>query len=139
MEEQPMPSTSKSVHIRDLESAMRNAVMMLTKDDKQDSVKEQCPNASANKEPQDVEMESITENNQIQEQPMSHRTMNAARKDIEDFLQQMLARNNELCAAFLNSDENSNPQDPATLRAPVYQIVNDDKSFSPPASRQFKY
>lgn len=139
MEEQPMPSTSKSVHIRDLESAMRNAVMMLTKDDKQESVIEQCSNAGAKKEPQDVEMEPIIENNQVQEQPMSHRPMNAARKDLEDFLQHMLARNNELCAAFLNSDDNNNPQDPATLRAPVYQIVSDDKSFPPPTKRQFKY
>ena len=140
MEEQPMPSTSKAVHIRDLETAMRNAVIiMTTNEDKQGSATEQCSNTGANNEAQDVEMESIKENKQIQEQPMSHRPKTAARKDLEAFLQHMLTRKNELCTAFCNADDNNNPQESTTLKAPVYQIVSDEKSFSPPAKRKFKY
>lgn len=135
-----MPSTSKAVHIRDLEKAMRNAVMMMsTTEDKPQSAMEQGSNTTTQKDSQDVEMESLKEKSQIQEQPVTRRPKTAARKDLEAFLQQMLTRNNELCAAFRNSDEENLPQDPESFIAPVYTIVKDDKVFSPPAKRKFKY
>ncbi|CAO1437396.1 unnamed protein product [Diamesa hyperborea] len=138
MDEQPMPSTSKAVHIRDLESAMRKTALYVNSKEDQESATEKCSNTGANKEPEDVEMESIKENQQIPEQPTSHRPKTAARKDLEAFLQQMLTRKNA-CTVFCNADDNNNPQDSTTLKSPVYQIVNDDKSFSPPTKRKFKY
>ncbi|CAO1426044.1 unnamed protein product [Diamesa serratosioi] len=142
MDEQPMPSTSKGVHIRDLEKAMRNAVMMMTSDDNQESAMEQCPNASAQKEFQDVDMEVMGEKSQDQEcldeQPQKN-PKTAARKDLEAFLQEMWTRKGKLCVSLHTVDTNQHPQDPETMKTPVYKIVNDEKVFSPSAARKFKY
>lgn len=144
MEEEPMPSTSKAVHIRDLEKAMRNAVMMMTNDDNQESAMEQCASTAAQKEFPDVDMEVISEKKQIQvERPVENRPKTAARKDLEAFLHEMWTRNDGLCVALRTVDANNHPrptiQDPATMKTTVYQIVNDEKVFSPSAVRKFKY